>query len=59
MDYYLTNPNIEGVYETKVPSEFKIITDIGSTCRIVDWNDSKMDMENLTKIDSVFDYKII
>jgi len=28
-DYFLTNPDIEGVYESKLPLDFKLITNLG------------------------------
>ena len=28
-DYFLKNPDIEGIYETKVPLKFKFISEIG------------------------------
>ena len=33
-DYYLTNPNIEGVYETKVDLGFKSLALLGNHCKI-------------------------
>lgn len=56
MDYYLTNPNIEGVYESCVPSEFKAIVDLGSTSRMVDRNNPIMEIDNLQRVEQVFDY---
>lgn len=39
LNYYLTNPNIEGVYESNVPSEFRAIADIGSSCKMIEKTD--------------------
>ena len=34
LDYYLTNPNIEGVYETNVDLDFRAIALTGNICRL-------------------------
>ena len=40
-DFFLTNPNIQGVYETQTPLDFKFMTRIGSI--------AKLDSKNLHK----------
>lgn len=34
MNYYLTNPKIEGVYETQVDPDFRAVVQTGNICRI-------------------------
>jgi hypothetical protein len=55
LNYYLTNPNIEGVYESNVPSEFRAISDIGSSCRMLEKTDQIL-IENLQRQNSSFDF---
>lgn len=38
MDYYLTNPMIEGVYETQVDPEFRGVVTSGTQCRLKNKN---------------------
>lgn len=56
MDYYLTNPNIEGVYETQVSVEFRSVADIGSMCRIIDKNE-EIQVHNLQWVQGKISYQ--
>ncbi|XP_050369951.1 DNA polymerase epsilon catalytic subunit A-like [Argentina anserina] len=54
----IADPDIEGIYETKVPLEFNIITQIGCVCKLDKkaqgdakngWSISALDMKNTTE----------
>lgn len=34
-DYFLANPDYEGVYETHIPLHFRFMTNIGCICKFI------------------------
>ena len=50
---YLSNPDYENIYEAKIPLLFRLVTELGSLCRLKGSNLKNINLNDLNPVDEL------